>query len=721
MYLEPLPPIEVPFTSENPAKNDDILPLFFIPSFEDRPQDPIIERLKAETSNLPQHKPQDRRVESPVLDILSAAQDQDFDLCSQSTKTGTSSDIWEECLKEDIQRSFAISWDGFGSPAAAAATSAFFAEQPLRTFISAQNSVPNAGNARLVYRVKPHQLLSAVQMLLVGYSSPLFIFDPGKETFSINMKHNQDFDLIVDGYSVSSTQSMLHRFCDIGTLIRRLDNYILSVRSQASSQTLHSLAHAIQQTNTYIKSEIEKSLQKQTGRVLELWEDQQRHERLLTPLAAVCGRDLSQSPPYHLLPDSETEILSLVYSHLLHHATSTSPREVQAIFAFILSKTSKHWQQLLNESLGLTPLSGGRSVKSPNDVTEANPPTTSPRLKFPNFIHKSASQQIFRGKRSLEILQKAKPDHPLCAPLDPRIAGLTHGWVWTEEEVERVIHKMEQYVNRMKRRVITWRRSGGKRKDRPDTPSPIKAKPIGQSSSSQEPMLEEDIAADEAKYKPELLGFTKFDLEPGTHFRMHSQAEKVEIHLPVASEVEPDLRKALATFPDHLPISTPTLGHLTQITVIEPLLAHSRLLSTSLLDLFLIDLHLLAHLDYVRRFALMGDQRFVANLRTALFDEWNNTPSSEISTHVGEWGVGLSTTLSETGEWPPSQTRISFLLRQVIVDALDAGEQVPPGKYDEVMEEELDVLRKEAEWRIGFFIKNQDEEEEPPWMDSMGE
>ncbi|KAG8895859.1 hypothetical protein FRB99_000311 [Tulasnella sp. 403] len=326
-----------------------------------------------------------------------------------------------------------------------------------------------------------------------------------------------------------------------------------------------------------------------------------------------------------------------------------------------------------------------------------------------------AKVQVARGIKSLNILRHARPEHPVCQYVLGEQEQVT-GWVWTAQDVEHRASWLERHLTVLNKRVHLWQAGTEERRTlaadqfpSPGIPVTIEETPLD--SADPTPTVDEG-----AKYKPEISDFRKFDLEPGAHLK--------KVVDPVEKEVS-KLRRLIQSFPEHLPAGSPTLFYLIQTTVVDPLAAHCRLLSSSLLDLHFNDLHLLTHFDVLRRFMLFGDARFVANLRAALFDEGNFTDDPSLdgsgmqpSLDMQIWGVGLNRRLSTKGEWPPDGYSLSHSLRSVIYRALDGDDDE---RADDSREGERKVLQ-EAEWRMGFIIRkdhDEGEDEQVSWADPM--
>ena len=409
-----------------------------------------------------------------------------------------------------------------------------------------------------------------------------------------------------------------------------------------------------------------------------------------------------------------------------------------AVSAFILQETTTHWLNDVSQAIGLAPcpLSIATSTTRPSNALpsrEEEDDEDEIRIIFPTFIPKASAEQIRRAQKSLKLLRDARPDHPLCSGLgEQHRDSYPSGWVWTDDDIELVTGKLESYILRMKRSIAFWRRGIRRLEYGNRDPAPIFTLELTHKR-------EGGVSRKAQGYRPQLLDLARFDLAPGSHLPNSTEQLK-----NTSSSLL--LQKLLAKFPTQLPASTPTLPHLTRLAIVNPLMTHAHLLSSSLLDLLFFDMHFLAHLDLLKRFLLMGDYRFAANLREALFDETDDPqPVGQgkrartraklklddkrdrgVASSGKDWGIGLSLGLSEREEWPPGGSELSISLRQVIVDALNIN--VDALSWDDDKSEngmdDLAMVNQEAEWRMGFLLRDVediDNSGRAKWMNPMGE
>jgi hypothetical protein len=350
---------------------------------------------------------------------------------------------------------------------------------------------------------------------------------------------------------------------------------------------------------------------------------------------------------------------------------------------------------------------------------------------LPDFIPSAVSSQIERAQRSLALLAIANPDHPLCCT-KPQWQFLCQGWTWTDTSVNTLIDRVEDHMKRVNSKIDEWRWHH----------SPLRINRSDKRESSTEPPAMPQVNLDafdidnhslppSSQYGPDLSQFQLFDLEPGSRLHSADSPARKQNH----ANHDPSYSEFLRTFPNKLPLPAPTIQTLLDVVGLQPLMDHCRILSFSLLDLFLSDLDFIAHIELLHRFMLFGQPSFSNRIRTALFVETdleelshNSRPRprpkrrSQVSDAKTSWGVGLNPALSERGSWPPGGSELAFSLRRVVVDTLDEGRiETDEGERKTGGGRQRDQIWNEAEWRLGFIIRPLEEDEDgesnPSWLD----
>jgi hypothetical protein len=438
-------------------------------------------------------------------------------------------------------------------------------------------------------------------------------------------------------------------------------------------------------------------------------------------------------------------LASRIHSFLLNACIRGASHAMRMHLAFLLSKVSNDIFRDFGKSIGLI----GNPI--PNWPTEQRTFQAVRNSDYgshgsedeksrPDFVPVAVFSEIDRGARSLSLLCTTNPDHPLCHP-DPSWSALCLGWCWTDDDVERRIASLERHVQNISKRIDDWRWNLAQARRSPDhdagsifintTPFDDELHPSGH-----------DSPADNGVTIP---NFKIFDLEPGTQISDGSVD---------TSSAELNYAKFTHNFPAETPTAAPTLQTLLDVAVLQPLTTHARILSSSLLEVFLSDLDFIGHLDLLWRFVLFGDPSFAVRVRMALFTD-SDDPDDAVksqnrardrrrssanalelrrpcdnafsSIHSGRgWGVGLNPSLSDVGIWPPAGSDLAFSLRRVIVDTLDDGRfETEDGERRTGHGRQRDEIWNQAEWRLGFIIRPFDEEDEeegePAWADPFCE
>jgi hypothetical protein len=288
---------------------------------------------------------------------------------------------------------------------------------------------------------------------------------------------------------------------------------------------------------------------------------------------------------------------------------------------------------------------------------------------YPSFFPPELLTILPAARRSLILLRKARPDHPLLTR-PAQQAELR--WFWRKEDIEAAYFSTQKVYH-------------------------------AQATQTNEMELLSEGPAQE--YIPGLEGLKVFDMEPGSSTQNTSLTPRTTMN-PVQDFID--------AFPDFLPPITPTFSHLSSL-VFSDLLQHSSTLSSALLDLFLnhpAELNFRSHLVLLRDFLLVTSSSFKLKLSFALFsdkedyeiDNKNRTLSlqtlrqrKQITESTQPWAIGLASALLEREIWPPVGADLSFFLRTVIVDSLE----YPQGGWDLPKQ-----VVNDASWRLGFAIRD---------------
>lgn len=230
--------------------------------------------------------------------------------------------------------------------------------------------------------------------------------------------------------------------------------------------------------------------------------------------------------------------------------------------------------------------------------------------------------------------------------------------------------------------------------------------------------------------------------QPGTH--LESKDEALWGPTPI-SELKNFINRYSHPECPLLPPSTPILSQFISSHLLAPLLAHAKLVSTSLVRLYLDDLNFVDHLDVLRSFWLGGDVSFLERVNGALFgkdvagagealgqgrrartrarlglvaDAEANVGALKLDAAAGEgpdqreWGIGLGLGLSERSKWPPGGSELAYALRTTLLE--EASRYGDKGEVWEGIED-----------RVSFALRDLPEDagdgRRARWLDPQGE
>ncbi|KAL1704926.1 gamma-tubulin complex component protein [Schizophyllum commune] len=505
---------------------------------------------------------------------------------------------------------------------------------------------------------------------------------------------------MIDGRDDVVSESLIQRFVNIGTMMRRLECFADALKSRHDDPTGYALQYAMLTVLTYLRDmSVDASIPVGDATFHATWLKYGDLEATLTALTAFVGRTPDRSPEkYEAVDLRPIPLLSRLYEHLNLHIDRQSPRVTRAVLAFLLTHACVHYFKRLSATvgLGLSSISQRendvpvpKEVDDPEDDLAAEEPVTDTELDaYPSFVPGYLSELLPKARRSLVLLRAADAGHPML--VDAGEYTLT--WFWS---IEDIVASQEALDGRRTQTIA------GSKADESRNP------PVEPSTS----------------YKPELSAFHMFDLDPGAHL---SNANLV------TTSTSP-LHAFISSFPDSLPPLTPTLAHLTEL-VLQPLAARAESLSHALLGVFFtssMDLNFRAHLEILRSYLLCTSPAFTARLTAALFDDGldrrgrqsslmvpglsartrQKQKEEDLKAATDPWAVGLAHALLERGSWPPVGADLSFLLRTVILDSFEAtcamAVSLPAAsKEADDAGRGCAVLKYDVDNRLGFAIRD---------------
>ncbi|KXN90824.1 hypothetical protein AN958_03478 [Leucoagaricus sp. SymC.cos] len=673
-----------------------LLPHFFIPTLQDRPQNPIVEHLKLSAKN--QEATQNASRIGPSLPPeLPLITDDLIHLRLENEDKLLEGSIWNRLDVHGTNRkSRILSWDALRPTNSQA--------RPLTPFLSERDSLVYASarhhaqprmkdiSTHIVY-TNQADLFSSLKMTVLGNTSIYHSWDAESQRFvQIGVGEKEQGSLLLDGRDEIISDSVMSRFLTIGSLLRRLEILLASLRNQPAKDgaTIHAFAHALSNILDWFRRTLAgcpplpADLASGNIPISQIWLHYEIYQETLTALAELCGRGETRLPQdFHTFNYNAIDLLSHIHAHLDAHFSRQSPRTITAILAYILTCSSHEYLRQVSQSVGYGPQPPQKqecvinlaldeytldedAEEGEEDIFEALDKVTT---DYPSFFPPELLAILPAAQRSLIVLRKAQPDHSL---LTRPAQDVELRWFWRREDIEVTYFGLE-------------------------TTHP-------QSSRTDDEVVHMEGPGRE--YKPGLEGLRVFDMEPGTAMQNAS--------FTPSGTTASSVQGFLDLFPESLPPITPTFSHLSSV-VFSNLLQHSSTLSSTLLDLFLDhpgELNFRSHLVLLRGFLLITSSSFKLKLSFALFsdkedyeiDNKHRTLSLQtlrqrkrITESTQPWAIGLAPALFEREIWPPVGADLSFSLRTVTVDSLE----YPQGGSDLPKQ-----VVNDASWRLGFAIRD---------------
>ncbi|KAG7446524.1 uncharacterized protein BT62DRAFT_1005817 [Guyanagaster necrorhizus] len=679
-----------------------VFPGFFIPRLADKPQNPILDTLKREHDDVVirnEHLPQAAILAADfsalrwVSEPLVAFRDDDS--------------LWAKTLTQAAgTTTHILSWDNLRpSQSKRAVKTGFLSEEGSGTFASVRYHVqprlhdPNTE----VLHVPVNVLWRNLKLTVCGISSQLHIWDPISERFvQSGVKNGRSGVIIVDGKDEQICESICASFLHIGTLLRRLETFLVALRSKspAAGPTIHAFAHTMSNVLLFLrKSLAEHPLMQEfveRGGLSTKVAFSTYYEDIMVSLAKLCGRDEDIVPTDYVPIESRPQsLLSRIYDHLNTHIEGQSHKDVIAILAYILTNTSPEYLLQVSRSVGFGTrrrpprtlhVIGDRSYEHASELVDDADATKQPDGPeseavdaFPAFFA-DLSDALLAARKSLVLLMVAQPDHPM---LKAHSAEDDIRWFWSSSEIDAAFNV---------------------RSVRP--------------SSDQTDVQKQNDNERPFSRPPELAQFDLFDLEPGARI-----GQSCFDHSSTTSSTT-NLNAFINSFPETLPLITPTLAHLTTL-VLRPLHVHASKLSGELLSFFLqpsTPLDIRTHMRLLQSYLLLGSHQFKSRLAAALFSDNDNYDAqsrnpislqalrvrrrnrgSRVDVQSTAWAVGLTPSLLDRETWPPVGADLSFFLRTVIVDSFESV--VQENKLARTGTTRQGLL-EEVDNRLGFAIRD---------------
>ncbi|KAL4986193.1 Spc98 family-domain-containing protein [Aspergillus falconensis] len=473
----------------------------------------------------------------------------------------------------------------------------------------------------------------------LGWSSMLFRYNEQQQMFERAVK-----EIRISGVSAIALSGVIDELLQCGNNIQRVRTFIGRVPTAAAEPSALS---AFSTAASVIVYTLEKQLlnsSKHISSVLQVRAAFQRCAELVGALANMMDAVERAG--------SEAQIISSVFRLAAHYAHNYG--QMERLFREIVFKVAQPWLTYVESWIGFRPetsasmklLTSGRSFVSFEKREGKGKLPSQERHEYtylpdqmPSFVPPDQAHLIYESGRSLRLLKRSHPHHPLAGdPARTDAPKLACAGTWAE--LERIQIKARDYEARLRAEVIKYNRNGPSEHEttieKPDSTEPKDLPDAFDLFDIDDARNTTGLLSDDAALARAKLGKLLDEAE-------HSFGEQTgRLETNFAPEVTSSLYLSLA-----------------------PLLSSQALLiDFSCLHLLFKEHNLRDHLSLQWRFQLLGDGYFTSRLSQSLFNA--EMESGERKTGVVRTGVHTGLRLGSRDTWPPASSELRLVLMGIL-------------------------------------------------------
>ncbi|KAL4880879.1 Spc98 family-domain-containing protein [Aspergillus karnatakaensis] len=533
------------------------------------------------------------------------------------------------------------SWEKYKDRQFCERVSAYFSDSGAKGFDAALgDQLEHDDNSRPNRVVRNDIFFQSLFRLGLGWGSMLFQYNERQQKFENAVK-----GIRISGVSALALGGLTDEVLQCGTNMQRVRAFINRMPTKTAEPSALS---AFSTTASVVVYTLEKQLlscSKQTSSVLQIRSLFQRCGELVGALAEMVDTVERAG--------SEAQIISSIFKRAAHYSHIYG--QMENLFREIVFKVVGPWLSYVESWIGFRPetstslelLADGRSFVLFERHTTKGKFQPQERLEYvylpeqmPAFIPPDQAHLMFESGRSLRLLKKSHPQHPLASERR-RVANSPRlGCAGTWAELARIQTKARDYESSLRAEILKYNRDGASEHE---SHTNISAESESRELPGTFDLFDIDdthnvtgLLANDVTMKKEKLG----QLLDETKYPAGQQANGLETNF--APEVTSSLYLSLA-----------------------PLLSSQALLiDFSCLHLLFKEHKLRDHLSLQWRFQLLGDGYFTSRLSHSLFDP--EMESGERKTGVVRSGVHTGLRLGSRDSWPPASSELRLVLMGIL-------------------------------------------------------
>lgn len=579
-----------------------------------------------------------------------------------SQDTDEKSDIWSlDALQGgDFPPASLNSWEKFHSPSFQEPVSAYFSESGARGLDAALQH--NESTKSLGISNRPVREVIIVQSLLrlgLGWSSPFFRYNSRTQKFERHLKN-----IRASGMSSSNTDHVIANIMQCGLNMR-------FVRSFAETQTKssHNLPSlfTLRGTIAVILYHLEYQILGHSDNLVSLLQ-----VSILFRRCAQLVQALSDTIRATENANSDAKVISILMDHAA--VFSLEYGWIENLMQEIIVRVADPWLGFIEGWIGLRPEEPASTELIENGATFVSQEQHENSTKFniaslkkieytyraehmPSFIPEDQAQAIFESGRSLRLLKKFHPNHPIAQPHILTKACQLHLHCATSwADIESIHRKAEQYEAKLKVEILRYHKDESY------------FKPQSESAPAVHNYDKEQIVEQT---------FQLFDIDDETQISESAMDRDVISKDRIRSIIDGS-RGAEIHSTEPLQTFGPELTSGLYLSLAPVIASQSRLIDFSCLHYLFKEHKLRHHLDLQWRFQLLGDGSFVSRLSHSLFDP--EMESGERRAGVVRSGVHTGLRLGSRDTWPPASSELRLVLIGLLGDCYFSEPEPEPAE-----------------------------------------
>ncbi|KAL5361769.1 Spc98 family-domain-containing protein [Aspergillus floccosus] len=579
-----------------------------------------------------------------------------------------------------IEKDALRSWEKYGDRSYHELPSAYFSESGARGFDAALNA-----RSTKDYTIQPQRtarndyFFRSLFRLGLGWSSIFFRYNEQQAKFEQVFKNVR-----LSGISLTALNGLVDEMIRCGTDMQRVRNFVIKTPSSSGDpsalSTLSSAAAVVVYT---LEAQLVRNY-KQAVSVLRI-------KSLFEPCREIVGA-LANIIESIEGAATESQIISIVLARAAHFSQTFS--HMENLFREIATRVVRPFLDHIEGWVGFrseTPTSkelarSGRSFVSLRHLEEKDKQISKTEMdhytycpeQMPSFIPADQARLIFESGRSLRLLKRFHPRHPIASD---RRCNPTLDCARSWAEIERIQSKAQTYERELRAEILKYNRHQPSEKERCEFVS-----------DHDHPVLEgEDVVSG---------AFDLFDMDSTPVIGLLNSQASAESD-PLGQLIDSDSIGNGSTGNENA--FAPELASSLYLSMAPFLSSQASLIDFSCLHMLFKEHKLRYHLGLQWRFQLLGDGFFASRLSHSLFDPEMKSGERKAGVVRSEVHAGLR--LGSRESWPPASSELRLVLIGLLNECYSADDQRDSTENAEFRRE------KELPGGLSFSIRELTDEE----------